>query len=85
MDTETESPTEVRCSALVRPLPCPFCGTDHNVTTWECDENRPGWRCGCVDPGCDINPFTRTRWATEREAVESWNRRPNSVVSKNPV
>ncbi len=64
---------------MVRPLPCPFCGTEAMVMTWQCndDPRLTGWRCGCLEPDCDINPFTRTRWITEREAVESWNHRPN--------
>lgn len=63
--------------AMVTPLPCPFCGSDVMVMTWETndDPRLPGWRCGCLEPDCDINPFTKTRWYTKQDAVESWNRR----------
>lgn len=50
------------------------------VVTWQCndDPQLPGWRCGCLEPDCDMNPFTKTRWGTEREAIESWNTRHES-------
>ena len=65
---------------LVRPLPCPYCGAVG--LTWETDclnglPNTEGWHCGCLNCECDINPYTRTRWKTEDEAIESWNRRSN--------
>lgn len=65
---------------MVRPEPCPFCGSEAMVMTWETndDPRLPGWHCGCLEPDCDMNPFTKTRWKTEREAVESWNRRSNA-------
>ena len=64
---------------MIRPDPCPFCGSEAMVMSWECndDPRLPGWHCGCLEPDCDMNPFTKTRWKTEREAIESWNRRSN--------
>lgn len=74
------------CEPLVRmtrPKPCPFCGTEAMVITWQTNEDPrvDGWRCGCLEPDCDINPFTRTRWTTEAEAAKSWNHRSNVPVS----
>lgn len=47
------------------------------IVTWETNEQgvRLGWRAGCLEPDCDMNPFTKTRWPTEAEAIQSWNRR----------
>jgi hypothetical protein len=55
--------------------------------TWETDRlnglpGTEGWHCGCLNCECDINPYTRTRWKTEREAIESWNRRSNDKVEQ---
>ena len=68
-------------------MPCPFCGTEAMVMTWQCndDPRLPGWRCGCLEPDCDMNPFTKTRWITEAEAVESWNHRANVAGERLPA
>jgi hypothetical protein len=57
--------------------PCPFCKNQDKVDTWFTHNKYGpnGWRAGCLNPDCDINPFTRTRWNTEEEAIVSWNRR----------
>jgi hypothetical protein len=67
---------------IVRPEPCPFCGSEAMVMTWETndDPRLPGWHCGCLEPDCDMNPFTKTRWKSKREAIESWNRRSNDAL-----
>ena len=69
------------------PLPCPFCGTEAMVQTWVTNEQPPtrnGWHCGCLEPNCDINPCTKTRWSTQIEAVESWNLRHTDQAQARP-
>lgn len=52
------------------------------VMTWEANdlELPKGFRTGCLELDCDINPFTRTIWRTAAEAERSWNRRANDGV-----
>jgi hypothetical protein len=63
---------------IVRLLSCPFCGSDTPLTYEAETPSHHGFRAGCCNPCCDINPYTRTIWPTPEKAMESWNRRPNA-------
>jgi len=87
MTTPAIIPDASALPPVVGPAPCPFCGSEASVLlTWETndDPRLPGWHCGCLEPDCDMNPFTKTRWKTEREAIESWNRRSNDKLRGSP-
>ena len=65
---------------MQEPKPCPFCGTTDKVEAYPATvglsvARREGIRVGCVNPECDINPYTRTIWPTADDAMQSWNRR----------
>lgn len=83
MDTnepKKERSAEIATTAL---LACPFCGSLKKVSVWPAEVGpRKGFRAGCLDPECDINPFTRTIWDTEHEAEGSWNRRKRSGLAE---
>jgi hypothetical protein len=75
-DKTTGSPTGAdSLDRSVRHIPCPFCGCSDKVHIWQVDRPQSGVRVGCLNPECDINPFTRTIWATPHDAWKSWNRR----------
>lgn len=59
----------------VKAKPCPHCGSEE-IFCWDAEcGSVSGYRAGCLAVDCDINPFTRTIWPTEEQAIESWNRR----------
>ena len=69
--TETPTGSGGQTNPLPKADPCPFCGCN-KVTTWHIGHYDVPWIVECWNLRCRAQG---PRGATEREAIELWNRR----------